>query len=153
VFVVGRHQEAQRPYLSYLKLGEGPDYLLLRPFHLAHLEIPKTIRHVLAGRGEWRFNNGPRPTVQVLAVAKRDLAAGEPLPRGIGSFAVRGEAVRIADHPDAVPIGLLQGATLARAVAAGEVVAFDDVKLPQSRALELWRATLSELAGRHGAFH
>jgi hypothetical protein len=38
-------------------------------------------------------------------------------------------------------------------VAAGEVVTFDDVKLPQSRALELWRATLSELAGRHGAFH
>jgi Oxidoreductase DRL, catalytic domain len=60
VFVVGRHREEQRPYLDYLKLGSGPDYLLLRPFHLVHLEIPKTIRHVLADRNEWRFNNGPR---------------------------------------------------------------------------------------------
>ena len=29
-----------KPYLRYLKMGDGPDYLFYRPYHLCHIETP-----------------------------------------------------------------------------------------------------------------
>ena len=69
-------------------------------------------------------------------MAKRALAEGEILRHPMGSFDVRGVAVRIADHPDHVPIGLLDGARLVRSVPADRTITRDDVELPESRALE-----------------
>jgi predicted homoserine dehydrogenase-like protein len=48
-------------------------------------------------------------------------------------------AVKTADHPDHVPLGLLDGARLLRHIDAEETITLDDVDLPDSRALELWR--------------
>lgn len=39
VFLVGEHDPRQQPFLSYMKLGEGPSYTLVQPHHLCHLEI------------------------------------------------------------------------------------------------------------------
>ena len=49
VFITAEHDPRQAPALKYLKLGDGPYYTLLRNYHLCHLEIPKTIRHVING--------------------------------------------------------------------------------------------------------
>ncbi len=84
-------------------MGEGPCYTLLRTYHLCHLEVAKTIRRALEGRPPL-LNNGTAPSVQVVGVAKRPLAEGECLRHPMGSFDVRGVAVRIADHPDHVPM-------------------------------------------------
>jgi len=43
----------------------------------------------LSGKDGYRFNNGQNPTVQVMAVAKRNIKSGECLKRGLGSFVVR----------------------------------------------------------------
>ncbi|MDP3685707.1 MAG: glycosyltransferase, partial [bacterium] len=145
MFIVARHDEAQKPYLEYLKLGAGPQYVIIRPYHLCHLEIPKTILDVLAGTKTWTFNNGQRPTIQVVAVAKRPIKAGERLERGLGSFTARGEAVKITSCPDGVPIGLLQNATFVRPVAEGRIVTFADVELPRTTAGDLWSAILAEV--------
>lgn len=142
VFVVAKHDAEQIPYLEYLKLGKGPYYIILRPYHLCHLEIPRTILAVLRGDERVRFNNGPKPTIQVVAVSKRALGKGESIKRGLGGFDVRGEAVKIKNCPEGVPIGLLQEATMIRPVAEGQIVTFADVELPKSRALELWQETL-----------
>ena len=147
VFVVAKHDAEQIPYLEYLKLGKGPYYIILRPYHLCHLEIPRTILAVLRGDERVRFNNGPRPTVQVVAVAKRALAKGETIKRGLGGFDVRGEAVKIKNCPEGVPIGLLQEATMIRPVAEGQIVTFADVELPKSNALAFWKATLEQVIG------
>lgn len=138
VFITARHDERQQDALRYYKMGMGPYYTLLVNFHLCHLEIVKTIRRVLDGGGVL-LNNGTHPRFSVAAVAKRDLPAGERISKGIGSFQVRGIAVETAEVPRHVPIGLLADARLVRPVKEGQLIAFDDVELPETLALHAWR--------------
>ncbi|EXF45319.1 NAD(P)-dependent oxidoreductase [Pseudomonas sp. BAY1663] len=60
VFLVGRHDENQARAIEYFKLGRGPFYTLLRPFHLCSLEVGKTVRRVLAGGGVLLNNSTDR---------------------------------------------------------------------------------------------
>ena len=85
-----RHHSA----LKYLKLGDGPYYVLAQNYHLCHLEIPITIRRILNG-GSPLLTNSPMPTASVAAIAKRRLVPGERIRRGIGSFAMRGIAISL----------------------------------------------------------
>jgi predicted homoserine dehydrogenase-like protein len=139
VFIAARHDAEQAGALSYYKLGPGPYYVMFNPHHLCSIEAIKTVRRVLSGGGVL-MNNSSRPTVGVCAIAKRPLAAGERIELAIGGFDVRGEAVVIADEPDHVPIGILNGAVLRHAVEPGQVLRFSDVDIPDSRALEVVRA-------------
>ncbi len=136
VFLVGRHDENQARAIEYFKLGRGPFYTLLRPFHLCSLEVGKTVRRVLAGGGVL-LNNSTEPTLGVGAIAKRAMKAGELIERGIGGFQFRGEAIKLAQHPDHVPIGLLRKTALKRAVEPGQLITFDDVDILPSRALDI----------------
>jgi predicted homoserine dehydrogenase-like protein len=138
VFIVARHDKRQQAYLSRYKMGGGPYYILLKNYHLCHLEIAKTIIRVLGGGGVL-LNNSNKPRIGVAAVAKKPLAAGHIIKRGIGSFDVRGIAVRLADNPDHIPIGLLDNAVLTRDIEAGHQLSFDDVEIPDSLALCAWR--------------
>jgi dTDP-4-dehydrorhamnose reductase len=146
VFLLVEHEENQKAALRYYKLGEGPYYVIERTYHLCHLEIVKTIRRVLDGGGVL-LDNGAQPRFSVAAIAKHDIKAGDRLKKGIGSFDVRGEAVIIANHPEHVPIGLLSDAVFVRDVKEGEIVTFADVKLPRSRALEIWNILLKNANG------
>lgn len=142
VFVVAtRDDDGDRQALRNMRLGDGPHYLLVRPYHLCHLEIPRTVRRVLGGGGPL-LDNGARPRFGVVAIAKVPLEPGRAIERGIGSFDVRGEARALDGARGLVPLGLLAGARLRRAVAPGQPLAFDDVELPPSRALELWRSLI-----------
>ncbi len=138
VFITAEHDERQKAYLAYYKLGEGPYYVLLQNFHLCHLEIAKTIRRVLDDGGVL-LNNSEHPTISVAAIAKRPLAPGEIIGRGIGSFDLRGMAVRMAENPGHIPIGLLANAVVTRHVEPGQQLSFDDVEIPESLALHAWR--------------
>ncbi len=140
VFIVAGHDERQKAFLTYFKMGEGPYYVLLRSFHLCHLEIAKTIRRVLNGGGVL-LNNGVSPTISVGAVAKRCLMPGDAISRGIGNFDVRGTAIRIADEPKHVPIGLLTNTVVVRRIEPGQLITDNDVELPDSLALQAWRET------------
>lgn len=142
VFIVARHDPAQQPWLHYLKLGAGPHYVLLQPFHLCHLELLRTLDQVVAGAPPL-LDNGRRPRVGVVAVAKHALAAGSRIERALGSFDFRGEASDFADHQDYVPIGLLQHCRLTAPLAAGERVRWQQVELPDSLALRLFHTLLN----------
>ncbi len=136
VFLVCRHDAEQQQAIEYFKLGPGPYYTLIRPFHLCSLEVGKTVRRVLAGGGVL-LNNSTAPTLGVAAIAKRPMRGGELIERGIGGFQFRGEAVKLAEHPDHVPIGLLRKTALKRAVEPGQIITYDDVDILPSRALEI----------------
>lgn len=138
VFVVGTHDESEWRALNYLKLGDGPYYVLVRPFHLCQYEIIKTVRRVLNGGGIL-FNNSSAPTVSIVAIAKVPLKAGTRIDRAIGGFQLRGEAARIADAPNHVPMGLVQNAVIRRDIEPGQVLSFDDVDLPDTLALHIAR--------------
>lgn len=144
VFIVAEHDNRQSLYLSYLKMGEGPLYVLARNYHLCHLEITKTIRRLVSNRGVL-LNNSESPSVGVAAIAKRKLVPGEMIARGIGGFDVRGVAIRLADYPDHVPIGLLINAVVKRRIEPGQQLSFDDVELPLSFALEAWLETKTRM--------
>ncbi|HSJ01439.1 MAG: SAF domain-containing protein, partial [Verrucomicrobium sp.] len=139
VFVVGEHPTERPEVLRYLKLGDGPYYTLLRPYHLCHLEMVRTIRRVLEGKGVL-LNNSPKPRINVVALAKEDLPAGKLIESAIGSIELRGEAVRITECPDSPPIGLLSGARLRHSVAAGQTLRNSDVDIPNSLAKKAWDA-------------
>lgn len=145
VFIVAKHDNEQTPYLKYLKLGEGPNYTIIKPYHLCHLEITKTIKNVLSGNTEYDFNNGSNPTIQVAAIAKRTIESGKFIERGLGSFEVRGEAVKILEAPNAAPLTLIHKAEFIKTVEEGQVITFDDVSLPKTRALAMWQETLSKV--------
>lgn len=142
IFIAAEHSQGQAGFLRSLKLGSGPYYTLVRPHHLCHLEIPKTIRQVVH-EGKILLNNGTAPTLSVAAIAKEALGEGHHIERGLGGFVVRGEAVKIADAPNAVPIGLVRHATILNDIEPGQTINFEDVALPDSLALSAWRATVA----------
>lgn len=146
VFVVATIAEAQRPVLAALKMGDGPYYTFVRPYHLCALEIPNTIRRTMQGQPPL-LNNSAAPTIGVAAVAKRSLRPGERIDAGIGSFQVRGTAVRFRDEPNHLPIGLLYGATVRRLVEPDQMLTLDDVDLPDSYARDITLELIRDACG------
>jgi len=142
VFITATHDARHKRALSYYKMGDGPNYTLIKNYHLCHLEIMKTIRRVING-GTVLLNNGKNPTINVVAIAKKTLRAGEVIRKGIGSFQVRGETKRLVGNEDFVPIGLLVNARLKRKIEEGQAITFDDVEMPDSLALTAWRETIN----------
>jgi predicted homoserine dehydrogenase-like protein len=141
VFVLGTHDNpTQRHYLNLYKLGEGPLYCFYTPYHLCHFEVPNTVaRAVLLGDAAIAPAGPPR--VEVIAAAKRDLAEGEELD-GLGGFCSYGlaEDAAVAAAERLLPIGLAEGCRLRRAVAKDEVLAYDDVEVPDGRLADRLRA-------------
>lgn len=145
VFIVAEHDGRQKVALQNFKMGEGPFYVLLRNFHLCHLEIVKTIKRAING-GTPLLTNGENPAISVAAIAKRPLIPGEIIVRGSGSYDVRGIAVRIAENPEHVPIGLLVNAVVTRRIEPGQKIGFDEVELPESLALRAWQEIVRRVA-------
>src|SRR5262247_432652 len=94
VYVLAEHPDPkQQHYLNLYKLGEGPLYSFFIPYHLVHFEVPNAIaRAVLFRDSVAKPIAGP--VVEVCAVAKRDLKAGEVLD-DYGQYMTYGEAVAV----------------------------------------------------------
>jgi len=140
VFITAEYDHNQAPALKYLKLGKGPYYTLIRNYHLIHLEIPATIREVLQGRGVL-IDNSSHPTASVCVIAKKELKPGTIILRPDRNFQVRGEAVSIKEAPNHVPIGLVKDIVIKRRIEPGQVLMFDDVEVPESKAFNGWLFT------------
>ena len=137
--------DLDRDFSAFSKLltREGRAYSLIKPYYLVHLELARTFREVVAGAPPL-ITNSTAPTATIAAVAKRALPRGTRVETALGGFELRGEAVEIADHPEAVPITLLDGARLTRALEPGEIVTEADVELPQTLAHTLYRESLPD---------
>ena len=81
------------------------------------------------------------PTVEVCAVAKRDLEAGETLDQ-YGMYTTYGEATATAEMSERryLPEGLAVGCTLRRDIPKDEVLTYDDVDVPAGRLADRLRA-------------
>lgn len=136
VFITAEHDVSQKAALEHLKMGEGP-YVLVRNYHLCHLEITRTLLQV-AFQEKILINNSATPRYSVAAISKKPLKSGQKIDVGIGSFDLRGEGISISDIPNHVPIGLIKNAVIRKDVGEGEVITFDDIDLPDTLALSLW---------------
>jgi predicted homoserine dehydrogenase-like protein len=140
-FVLAEHPDPkQRHYLDLYKLGPGPLYAFWVPYHLVHFEVPTSIaRVVVFGDDVARPLAGPE--VEVCAVAKKDLQAGDVLDE-YGMYATYGEAVGVEEMSSGryLPEGLVEGCRVVRAVAQDAVLTYDDVELPPGRMADRLRA-------------
>jgi predicted homoserine dehydrogenase-like protein len=141
VFVLAEHTDVkQQKYLNLYKMGEGPLYPFFIPYHLVHLEVPSSIARVVL----FRDSIAPPiagPVVEVCAVAKRDLKAGETLD-DYGMYMTYGEAVNTAEmsKQQYLPEGLVEGCKLRRNINKDDVLTYADVDLPADRLADRLRA-------------
>ncbi len=141
VFVLAEHPDPkQRHYLELYKMGPGPLYAFWVPYHLVHFEVPNAIARVRV----FRDNLAPPlagPVVEVCAVAKRALAAGEILDE-YGHYMTYGEAVNTDEmfREQYLPEGLVEGCVLRRDIARDEVIRYADVQLPAGRLADALRS-------------
>jgi predicted homoserine dehydrogenase-like protein len=140
VFVIAsaEHPEMVKPYLRYLKMGDGPDYLFYRPYHLCHIETPLSAAEAVIYREPTIAPLG-KPIAHTIALAKRNLEAGETLD-GIGGFNVYGELDSAQNAHGLLPIGLADNVKLTRPIPMDEPIPLDAVNLDDSSLLvKLWR--------------
>jgi predicted homoserine dehydrogenase-like protein len=130
VFVIVRSgAEPVRETMEYLGMGEGPNHVFFRPYHLTSLETPLSVARA-AIYGEPTIISQDRPVAEVVAVAKRDLAAGEKL-GGIGSADYYGGLYPHSEAREMLPLGLAAGARTMRPVERGDVIPRAGVELAE----------------------
>ena len=115
--------------MEYLSMGEGPYYTLYRPYHLASIEAPRSIGMAI-------INNEPglQPKswiAEVIGHAKKDLQKGDQID-GIGGFSSYGVTYPVSEADNLVPLGLLEGAVVAKDIKQGEPISYDSVELREN---------------------
>jgi predicted homoserine dehydrogenase-like protein len=141
VYCLAEHPDPkQQHYLNLYKMGDGPLYSFFSPYHLVHFEAPNAIARAVLFR-DATAQPLAGPVVEVCAVAKRDIKAGEILD-DYGMYMTYGEAVNVGEMCEKryVPEGLVEGCKLKRDVKKDEVVTYDDVDLPPNRLADTLRA-------------
>ncbi len=141
VYCLAEHPDPkQQHYLNLYKMGDGPLYSFFIPYHLVHFEVPNAIARVALLRDSVAKPLAG-PVVEVCAVAKCDLHAGEILD-DYGMYMTYGEAVNAAEMCDKhyLPEGLVEGCKLLRNVEKDRVITYEDVELPPDRLADRLRA-------------
>ena len=150
VYVLAEHTDPkQQKYLNLYKMGEGPLYSFFTPYHLVHFEVPNSIARAFL----FKDSLAPPlagPVVEVCAVAKRDLQAGEVLD-DYGMYMTYGEAVNTEEmnRMQYLPEGLVEGCKLRRAIKKDAVLTYADVELPAGRLADKLRAEQYRHFGAH----
>ncbi|MHA5220025.1 NAD(P)H-dependent oxidoreductase [Dysosmobacter sp. Phy] len=130
-----------RAELKYLSQGDGPNYILWRPYHLTSLETLHSVAMAVLEN---------KPTIvpmdgfvsETCCMAKTDLKAGSHLDGG-GGYTVRGWMMK---HEDAVksralPLGLVSPkAKLLQDVKCGDLITYDMVELEEGAFINRLRA-------------
>jgi predicted homoserine dehydrogenase-like protein len=150
VYVLAEHTDPkQQKYLNLYKMGEGPLYSFFTPYHLVHFEVPNSIARAFLFRDLVAPPLGG-PVVEVCAVAKRDLAAGEVLD-DYGMYMTYGEAVNSEEmnKMQYLPEGLVEACTLRHPIKKDTVLTYADVDLPPGRLADKLRAEQYKHFGGH----
>lgn len=141
VFCLAEHPDPkQQHYLKLYKMGDGPLYPFWIPYHLVHFEAPNAIARVVLLK-DCLAPPLAGPVVEVCAVAKRELKAGETLDE-YGMYMTYGEAVNVDEMSEKryLPQGIVEGCKLKRNIPKDGVITYDDVELPSGRLADQLRA-------------
>jgi predicted homoserine dehydrogenase-like protein len=146
IFVIAAKEDAfQQQYLAYYKMGKGPLYSFYTPMHICHFDFPISIARIALGKDPV-ITPEFGPMVDVVAIAKRDLIAGEVID-GHGGFHTYGEcetyASTVTDR--LLPIGLAEGCTLVRNVSKDTPLCYADIRLPEGRLCDTLRKEQEKL--------
>lgn len=116
--------------------------VIYRPQHFVGHEVPIGVARLLLFGEAVAAPVGH--TCEVIAAAKKRLAPGTVLD-GEGGYCVYGmvEKAEVAASQNLVPIGLSGGAEVIREIPEEGPITFDNVRVRDSLALQLWRSTAS----------
>ena len=108
-------------------MGNGPNYLLYRPYHLCSSETPITAAQAVI-YNESTAHPMNKLVSECITISKRDLKAGEALDR-IGEYCYRGsiEAAEKAQKGNMLPLGLAYGATMKVDIKKDTIITYDMV--------------------------
>jgi predicted homoserine dehydrogenase-like protein len=136
--IISSDKEEVHHEMNYLKMGEGPNYVLYRPYHLTSLETPLSVArayfHKEATIAPWKGLQA-----ETVAVAKKDLQPGDHLD-GIGGYTVYGKLLSYneASTGSALPIGLVDpNVVVTRPIRKGEIITFDAIE--QEKESMIWK--------------
>jgi len=136
VFTIAYSDDPEtRFYMNYYKMGKGPYYVFLRPYHLCHLETPYTIRKIMVDKKPVLVQK--KRVLEVGSYAKINLKTGTILD-GIGGYCLYGMLEEPSENN--LPIALSDGVVLKVDKKRDEPIAWDDVEFPENDPrLILWR--------------
>ncbi|MDR6265803.1 homoserine dehydrogenase [Roseobacter sp. N2S] len=141
VFVVVHAQHPRiHERMRDLKMGEGPYFTFVRPYHLTSLEVPLTCaRAVLHGKADMVPLD--RPVAEVCALAKRDMQVGETLDQ-IGEYCYRAWVMEAGEARSlgAIPCGLLTGGRVTAPIRKGELITTANAAPPVGSGIAAMRA-------------
>ncbi|TYP56784.1 NAD(P)H-dependent oxidoreductase [Thermosediminibacter litoriperuensis] len=146
--IVTTKLEAVREEMAYLSMGKGPNYVFYRPYHLTSIETPLSAARAYIYKEPTIAPKG-LPVSETIAVAKKDLKAGEHLD-GIGGFTVYGviDTYENAKKENALPIGLVnKNVVMTKDVKKGQVITYDAVKLDENSIILQLRRMQEKLIG------
>lgn len=124
---------AVKEEMAYLSMGEGPNYILYRPYHLTSIETPLSAARACIYHEPTIVPKGA-PVSETVAVAKKDLKAGEYLDT-IGGYTVYGviDTFENAKKDNALPIGLVSPKVKVKTdIKKGETLTYDAVELDEN---------------------
>ena len=132
--------------MRFLSMGDGPNYVLYRPYHLTSLETPITVARAMI-HNEATIAPMGKPISEVVTMAKRDLKKGERLD-GIGEYTILGsiETFEKAKEENLLPIGLVNENTVVKQdIKKGEFITYDMVDLDTDTMIYKLRQMQEEL--------
>ncbi len=138
--------------LRDLKMGDGPYFTFVRPYHLTSLEVPLTAASLVLHRRPHMVPL-PVPVAECGCVAKEALAPGVTLGK-IGEDHYRGwiATVEQARAAGMLPMGLAERAVVTRPIAVGETLTYENCRVDETmRIVKLRRAQDAWLAGEQAA--
>lgn len=148
VIVEGQNEGVKHEMNYLMKVGDRDHHILYRPYHLCSLETPLTVARAVLEHDHAIVPLGA-PVAETVAVAKRDIKAGEPID-GIGGYCVRGVIVTHEDMKKNgnVPIGLVGGSSVAkRDIPNGAFLTQDDIQLDETTTVYKLRLLQDETFG------
>ena len=131
-----------------LKVGPGPCFGLIRPYHLTSLEVPLSAIRAARNRAA-DLEPIAEPVGECAAVAKRDLKPSQTLGQ-IGEYDYRGFAMTWSDARDAgaLPLGLAERARTLQPIKAGELLTYKNCAPDESLIVTQIRRRLDQADAR-----
>jgi predicted homoserine dehydrogenase-like protein len=131
--------------LKYLMLGDGPYYLLYRPYHLTSIETPLSIARAYF-YGEPTIAPDYGMISEVITLAKKNLKAGYVID-GIGRYMVYGliEQYGKAEQENLLPIGISEGCILKKDMEKDQPIRYNDVSLVENSLVQKLRKSQDKL--------
>ncbi|MBP2633421.1 MAG: Homoserine dehydrogenase [Firmicutes bacterium] len=150
VFVAVSTENEEIAYqMRYHSMGNGPLWILYRPYHLCNLETPLTVAKAVID-GEATIVPIDGLVSECITVAKTDLKAGQTID-GIGGFTTYGSIATAAesDAKGYVPYGLVnKNAKMLKDLKKGQLITKDMIQLDTSTLIYKLRQEQDKMYGK-----